>query len=1289
MNKFEFFTKTKSSLVIIDEDEELPVNGLYVPTVISANEVRFKRKYGGLREFLIDVSEDDILIDSNPFTGTTAQDLYDAVESLFFLDDGGSVEWADLPFSVTQDLATFDRDVQFPNQTAQLGGAKSLGATNELLVTTNIGNGNDFNYIPEARVNNSTKITEGLKYVSPYNPFDKNSPQGQAQPNQTTTISSQTFTEDSTGIIKHYISVVIPSALGNVITYNWYLRSSTGFVNGYLRAFKSINLDPNSNNYVWSTATINDIKTFCGQPASAENVLINESASVNADIQIPLLRDGFFQKNGETLTFQLVCDNAFEVEAGELPDGQGGTFTYPYIIVDGVDWQDIQTADIDPNTGKIKIDLLPYSDEGKYRGLWNAYYNEPDLNILDPLPENGDFFYVSEAGTYNGVYYGLNDIIKYNGVDYDLIKDPNVQINDIVNAALSEYNVYVDSNYTGDVKTGSSLQPYTDLETAIANTGDGESILVLGTHVVSTTITLPSDKSLYFYGTDTTNIKYAAYVETNNNIFYQSVTNCYKEYFFDNIKFSNAGAYAVHVLSAKEVRFNGCEFFTNGWDGTGLSTILPENGTTLGYDSTQADLQAFYASSNTSDGGAMRIQDTTIVSVVDCEIYNNMRGLRIQDCGVGGYGYISRNQCYNNIESGIYLAASTYDATKGCENFTVYNNASKYNANNGILVVGGINNIVSLNIVEGNWNAGIMGWHVSNARFRDLDLTNNNRSAFNGIGNDGDASASITIAGNTARSERSFIADILATEVYNTGLGSNTSRIGFQILEDVQEITDDYGKTLINIDNVGFKDQDFAIDSLANLDVVKLTIGDCRFIDTTEKNVNVSNGSYYELPYSNHSTNLKECDFSVEGDSVILKEGINGIRLNPYTLYDLQAVLHDSDINIMLEGSEKIQFTLKPDGVSIDGVLLTGTNQEKVDELNALLQNSGNHTGELPTITSSLSITISQGDTLNYELTADYGVGYEWDLSNVPGVVNVEGNVRKLIGGSSLATGEYAIPVKAINYNGEDSEIIELSVGNPPFANTKSVNFNNNDWLGANAGILQNTLGRSSNGSGSSDAWSVSFWFKPGTATNAGQTILYFGNQDVVNQGYIQIKYNGQNNFKRLEFRYGSNNNRINLFTQTSTFTVGQWHHVLITYDGGTTGAASGSVSNYYSRFNIFIDGTNVNSSNINTNNNFGYTGSIQPQNFRIGRFNNGQAMRNNCRVDELAIWDSDQSSNISDIYNSGAVVNLTNLTDKPKHWWRMGDGDQFPYLFDVGTEANCIFVMNSMTAADIVNDVP
>ena len=104
---------------------------------------------------------------------------------------------------------------------------------------------------------------------------------------------------------------------------------------------------------------------------------------------------------------------------------------------------------------------------------------------------------------------------------------------------------------------------------------------------------------------------------------------------------------------------------------------------------------------------------------------------------------------------------------------------------------------------------------------------------------------------------------------------------------------------------------------------------------------------------------------------------------------------------------------------------------EKINTLNALFQNTGTSSGSIPSITSSLAITLTQGETLNYELTANYGVGYEWDLSNVSGVSTVEGNVRKLIGGSSLEVGTYNIPVKAINYNGEDSETVVLTVSTP------------------------------------------------------------------------------------------------------------------------------------------------------------------------------------------------------------------------------------------------------------------
>lgn len=368
--------------------------------------------------------------------------------------------------------------------------------------------------------------------------------------------------------------------------------------------------------------------------------------------------------------------------------------------------------------------------------------------------------------------------------------------------------------------------------------------------------------------------------------------------------------------------------------------------------------------------------------------------------------------------------------------------------------------------------------------------------------------------------------------------------------------------------------------------------------------------------------------------------------------------------------------------VDENGIAWGADAQSTCNAMNAIFMNSGTPTGDLPQITSPLSVDMVLGSTLNYELTASFGVGYEWDLSSVSGVVTVEGNVRKLIGGSSLNTGSYNIPVKAINYNGEDSQTLVLNVTAPSFANTISTEFNNNDWLGGNAGILQNVLGRTGNGSGSSDAWSISFWFKGGTNNSNSQTILYYGSQS---SGNIYLRYRGSD--ESIEIRYGTTFNFIKLISPNNSLPSGTWKQVLVTYDGGTTGAASGSVNDYYSRFSIFIDG--VNQTTANSNNNFGYTGNIDPNDFRIGRYSSGNYMRNGCKVDELAIWDSDQSSNVNSIYNSGTPANLGNLTNPPLHWWRMGDGDTYPFISDVGTQASLIFIMYSMSLSSFVNDTP
>jgi hypothetical protein len=354
-----------------------------------------------------------------------------------------------------------------------------------------------------------------------------------------------------------------------------------------------------------------------------------------------------------------------------------------------------------------------------------------------------------------------------------------------------------------------------------------------------------------------------------------------------------------------------------------------------------------------------------------------------------------------------------------------------------------------------------------------------------------------------------------------------------------------------------------------------------------------------------------------------------------------------------------------------------------VNELNSVFQETGTGTDQLPAITSTTSINSVTGNTINYELIADYGVGYEW--SNLPaGLTTAEGNNRKLIGGTGLAAGTYNVGMSAINYNGQDSETLVINVSNPPFSNTKSVRFNQNDWCECSPDT-NNPLYRSGNGSGSSDAWGVSFFFKAGSNTNSEQTILMFGGSDQTNEGRVQLWYDGSGGDKRLKLRYGSDGNNVTVLSPPNSVTTA-WNHFIITYDGGTTGASSGSLSSYYGRFKMYINGSSV--SLTGQHNNFGFTGDILPEYFRVGRNGtSGNYMRNSCTLDELALWGSDITSDVSSIYNSGVPHYLTSLTNPPDHWWRMGDGDTYPILYDFVGSLD--LDMQNMTAADITNDTP
>jgi hypothetical protein len=168
---------------------------------------------------------------------------------------------------------------------------------------------------------------------------------------------------------------------------------------------------------------------------------------------------------------------------------------------------------------------------------------------------------------------------------------------------------------------------------------------------------------------------------------------------------------------------------------------------------------------------------------------------------------------------------------------------------------------------------------------------------------------------------------------------------------------------------------------------------------------------------------------------------------------------------------------------------------------------------------------------------------------------------------------------------------------------------------------------------------------------------------------------------------YGTVYNNIILVAGNS-FVANTWQHVMITFDGGTTGVDSNLSSDYYSRFNIYIDG--VLKSNIGVASNSGYDGVISGANpsdniFRIGRASNVHNNYFGGIINQVAIWDTDQTANVSTIYNSGATQNLSSLTTAPANYYEIETS--VTTITDIEGSANLTGYNFSNT--DLVTDTP
>lgn len=195
----------------------------------------------------------------------------------------------------------------------------------------------------------------------------------------------------------------------------------------------------------------------------------------------------------------------------------------------------------------------------------------------------------------------------------------------------------------------------------------------------------------------------------------------------------------------------------------------------------------------------------------------------------------------------------------------------------------------------------------------------------------------------------------------------------------------------------------------------------------------------------------------------------------------------------------------------------------------------------------------------------------------------------------------------------------------------------------------------------------LSAWVK---TTNNSQIQTIIG-KDGVSTGtrsyLLNLATTGEARF--FVFKSGSN---TSVFS-TTQINDGLWHHVLCVNDGAD--------------LKMYIDGTLE-----NTTVGGGGTMLNGTSYFAIGRREANTPSNYNFldgNVDEVAVWNSDQSSNINSIYSPSGALNLSSLN--PVSWWRMGDGDSFSTnwtLIDNGSGGNDGTSV-SMPEGARVTDVP
>ena len=264
---------------------------------------------------------------------------------------------------------------------------------------------------------------------------------------------------------------------------------------------------------------------------------------------------------------------------------------------------------------------------------------------------------------------------------------------------------------------------------------------------------------------------------------------------------------------------------------------------------------------------------------------------------------------------------------------------------------------------------------------------------------------------------------------------------------------------------------------------------------------------------------------------------------------------------------------------------------------------SDSDNGKVIVCTNAATITV----TIPSTLTAGFSCKLVQGGAGIVGAVAGSGTTLSLIGGKAYTSGQYQV-VDLINYASNAYVLDSNSLQTDPAAwsgNGHSLSF---DGVSDHCTFTQTTFS-------SSTARTFSFWYKFSAATNTifgfiGGTTNYIGLNP--SNGFIYV-YDGS----------------AASYKSTTTPGTTNWHNLIVV---DTTTA-----------INMYLDGSNI---GVVTG---GSRGDLTFEYIARKASDYYPGL-----LDEVAVWDSDQSSNASTIWNSGTPDDLTALS--PLHWWRMGD---------------------------------